>query len=257
MNRWFLIGALGVGSVLVMGAQMLTHGPSTARAASQPAAKAAPRLPDAIVPELVSLCGKRTMEVADDGRLLNHFRYQPAHSASLTNAPPTAGGNCQAVHKDVQADFNALLAGARNSLGPGLYAVSCHRSEIYQADLFCGKRSRGIAAEIRAETVAPPGFSEHHSGYAIDFGYAVMPKCNFRNCFGDTRAGRWLAEHAASYGFEMSFPRQNKQGVSSEPWHWRWVGRGVGDADRRAQNTFAAARSRFPSTNPTRMAGRR
>ena len=30
--------------------------------------------------------------------------------------------------------------------------------------------------------------------------------------------------NARRYGFEQSFPYGNKQGVSFEPWHWRYVG---------------------------------
>jgi len=33
-----------------------------------------------------------------------------------------------------------------------------------------------------------------------------------------------LEENAARYNFELSFPEENVQGISYEPWHWRYVG---------------------------------
>jgi D-alanyl-D-alanine carboxypeptidase len=132
-------------------------------------------------------------------------------------------------------------------LGPDLYAISCLRNTTYQRNLFCGNRSRGIPPAQRAETVAPPGYSEHHTGYAVDFGSAHVPQCQFRYCFGRTRAGEWLKHHAPEFGFEMSFPPGNVQGVAPEPWHWRWVGHGADPSSQRAQQIFWKARTRFPT----------
>ncbi|KAK3286972.1 hypothetical protein CYMTET_5497 [Cymbomonas tetramitiformis] len=42
--------------------------------------------------------------------------------------------------------------------------------------------------------------------------------------FEHTRAGRWLRENAVRYHFEMSFPRDNPDGVAYEPWHYRFMG---------------------------------
>mgnify|MGYP003353772201 CR=1 FL=1 len=34
----------------------------------------------------------------------------------------------------------------------------------------------------------------------------------------------WLKAHANRFHFELSFPQGNRQGVSYEPWHWRFEG---------------------------------
>jgi zinc D-Ala-D-Ala carboxypeptidase len=251
-----LVLAAAIGGALVMGARSALSVPPSAQAAGVNVLKPRPRLPDAVVPDTVSLCGKRVAEVGDDGRLLNHFRYTPVAPDALTAPTVLAGGgNCRAIHRDMAGDFNGLLSAARRAIGPGLYAVSCHRTENYQAELFCGAKSRGIPAEQRAEYVAPPGFSEHHTGYSVDFGSTIVPRCNFQQCFATTNVGRWLAANAPAFGFEMSFPAGNSQGVSAEPWHWRWVGRGVNNAERKARTTFDAARTRFPAAQSGRLAG--
>jgi D-alanyl-D-alanine carboxypeptidase len=71
--------------------------------------------------------------------------------------------------------------------------------------------------------VAPPGHSEHHTGLAIDVGDGARPACDVEPCFEETAAAAWLAEHARTFGFELSFPRGSRQ-PHYEPWHWRYRG---------------------------------
>ena len=40
--------------------------------------------------------------------------------------------------------------------------------------------------------------------------------------FGETKTYQWLIKNVNQYGFEMSFPENNSQGVSYEYWHWRF-----------------------------------
>ena len=68
------------------------------------------------------------------------------------------------------------------------------------------------------------------------------------DCIARTAPGKWLLQHAAEFGFELSFPAGNAQGVTWEPWHWRWVGTSAavpGAAAARA--LFTTARTRFPA----------
>jgi LAS superfamily LD-carboxypeptidase LdcB len=69
----------------------------------------------------------------------------------------------------------------------------------------------------RSETVAPPGYSEHSTGLAIDIN-TVNPN------FASTRAYRWLKQHAKEFGFTLSYPENSTRGTFFEPWHWRFDG---------------------------------
>ncbi len=71
---------------------------------------------------------------------------------------------------------------------------------------------------------APPGFSEHSTGFAIDVGDGLAAATNLSPSFDQTPAYAWLQANAARYHFALSFPRGNAQGVSYEPWHWRFEG---------------------------------
>jgi zinc D-Ala-D-Ala carboxypeptidase len=76
------------------------------------------------------------------------------------------------------------------------------------------------SAAAAAKSVAPPGYSEHHTGYAVDLADANQDFLDF----GNSPAFRWMRLHAHEFGFELSFPHNNRQGVDYEPWHWRFVG---------------------------------
>ncbi len=55
-------------------------------------------------------------------------------------------------------------------------------------------------------------------------GDGSRPDTNLSVSFETTPAFRWLQDYAASYHFTLSFPEVNPQGVSYEPWHWRFEG---------------------------------
>ena len=163
------------------------------------------------------------------GTLFGHVAQSPASAGSLTSAPSGFNvSNCTTMNADMAAAINAMRAAATAAdpaIGRNLVGVSCYRNDAKQRDLFC--RADRIAQrgyQGQAFWVAPPGFSEHATGRAIDFGDRSRPDCNVNPCFGDTAVGRWLAANAGRFGFRMSFPLGNGQGVASEAWHFLYVG---------------------------------
>ncbi|WP_294105300.1 M15 family metallopeptidase [Sphingomonas sp.] len=201
-----------------------------------------------------------TQDVAAvDGRMLGHIRYDEARPTDLVAAPPgfAIGAPCR-VRPEVAYDLGRMLAAADADpqVKGRLRAVSCYRSIAHQRQVFCsaiGPKKRARDAADRARFVGPPGYSEHATGYAIDFGTRPSRGCaDVSSCFAGTAAGRWLMLHGPDYGFELSFPAGNAQSVSWEPWHWRWVGTSMlipGASAARA--TFATARTIFPARPTT------
>ncbi len=109
--------------------------------------------------------------------------------------------------------------------GVALLLVSAFRSIEFQAALIRAKLDRGGVLEQILQVNAPPGYSEHHTGQAVDIG---TPGCAaLDDAFDTTAAFRWLQRHAAGHGFRLSYPRGNPQGFCYEPWHWRYVGAGA------------------------------
>lgn len=122
------------------------------------------------------------------------------------------------VHKELAKAFLEMQKTAKKD-GITLEIVSGFRSKEYQKTIFpCKFKDKLNPTEeefiARLKYSAPPGFSEHHTGLAIDIN-------SLEEDFADTKEYKWLLEHAESFGFEMSFPKNNSQGLGFEPWHWR------------------------------------
>lgn len=165
-----------------------------------------------------------------DGRLLGHFPYAETSAQDLVSLAPG-----QQVHRDAAPDLQAMLDAARAD-GIDLVVLSAFRTEGMQKQLFFDVKSqRNQSASERAQVSAPPGYSEHSTGYALDLGDGSRPDSHLSEHFQDTPAFAWLQRHAARFHFQLSFPRRNLQGVNYEPWHWRFEGSAA------ALRTFEAA----------------
>jgi D-alanyl-D-alanine carboxypeptidase len=104
--------------------------------------------------------------------------------------------------------------------GIDLRAVSTFRSVEVQLAIVRAKLARGQTIEAILRVSAAPGYSEHHSGRAIDIttpGYAPTEEE-----FERSPAFAWLTQNAEFHGFRMSYPRGNRHAIAYEPWHWYW-----------------------------------
>ncbi|MFB2835423.1 D-alanyl-D-alanine carboxypeptidase family protein [Floridanema evergladense] len=163
-----------------------------------------------------------------------HFAYQEAPLPQLQSI--TTDGRIK-LRQPAAQKFKAMVAAAR-AQGIILVPISGFRSIAEQQHLFFDvKAQRNQAAAERASVSAPPGYSEHHTGYAVDIGDGNVPATNLNPYFEKTAAFKWLQANAPRFSFEMSFPKNNAQGVSYEPWHWRFVG------DRQSLETFYKAKN--------------
>lgn len=96
--------------------------------------------------------------------------------------------------------------------------VSAFRSIERQIEIIQTKLDRGLPIETILTLSAPPGYSEHHTGRAVDIN---TPGCvATEEPFEDTHAFRWLQKHARRFDFHLSYPRGNTSGFIYEPWHW-------------------------------------
>ena len=115
------------------------------------------------------------------------------------------------------ADWRAMKAAAQAD-GAALKIASAFRSIERQAEIVRAKLDRGLSLDAILEVSAPPGYSEHHTGRAIDVTTDGVPALELQ--FENTEAFRWLCANAARFGYSLSYPKDNPHGYAYEPWHW-------------------------------------
>ncbi|MCU0552255.1 MAG: D-alanyl-D-alanine carboxypeptidase family protein [Leptolyngbya sp. Prado105] len=170
-------------------------------------------------------------------RSYGHFPYRENDSARLQTVGQYVRNNASRPESmDIEAvqAFQQMSIAAKQS-GVLLMPLSGFRSVRVQTGLWKQQIARRGSQQAAAKWSAPPGYSEHHTGYALDIADQTRPNTDLRISFENTRAYQWLAKNGSQYGFELSFPLNNKQGIGYEPWHWRYVG------SARAEQVFALA----------------
>jgi len=161
---------------------------------------------------------KFQVERNHDGRILGHLPYHEIPKEKLVLIEPNIE-----VHIDMR---DSLLNMRKEARKDGIYLVflSGYRSINLQKDIFYSlKSTRNQEAAERARVSAPPGYSEHSTGFAIDIGDANQRETDFETEFENTDAFRWLKKNAAKFHFKLSFAKDNKF-IDYEPWHWRYEG---------------------------------
>ncbi|MBR8834664.1 MAG: D-alanyl-D-alanine carboxypeptidase family protein [Stigonema ocellatum SAG 48.90 = DSM 106950] len=142
----------------------------------------------------------------------NHYPYEEVSTSFLKPV-----GNGQMLHQDAAKAFLDMRQAAQID-GINLTPLSGFRSRNQQKYLFYEvAKQRGQTLEQRAKVSAPPGYSQHHTGLAIDVN-SLDPS------FASTKAFTWLQNNAKNFNFSLSFKENNSQDVSFEPWHWAWHG---------------------------------
>jgi zinc D-Ala-D-Ala carboxypeptidase len=171
---------------------------------------------------------------------LPYSESDPARLKSVGTFSRDGYDRTELLDEEAAQAFMAMQSAAA-AQGIKLMPVSGFRSVNEQKSLFENQIERKGGIEAAAQYSAPPGHSEHHTGYAVDVADGDYPEADLKHSFEDTAAYRWMLANAQTYQFEESFPKDNQQGVSFEPWHWRYVG------SARAGQTFATARTLYPS----------
>ena len=112
--------------------------------------------------------------------------------------------------------FEMKKAAKKDSID--LQFVSAFRSFDSQKKIIERKLNRGSLINKILEENKLPGYSEHHTGKAIDF---TSKKLNTLSTqFENSKEFKWITENASTYNFYLSYPKDNEEGIMYEPWHW-------------------------------------
>lgn len=120
--------------------------------------------------------------------------------------------------------MDQLILAAKEA-GYSIVAFSSFRSYDYQKDLYDKYVARD-GKENADRYSARPGHSEHQTGLAFDVGEVGREDLWLTSAFGETPAGKWLANNTHHYGFILRYPKGKESitGFMYESWHFRYLG---------------------------------
>lgn len=158
----------------------------------------------------------RELGIPSDYATDRRLPYFP-EASRLVDVGPNLVGRMQRLAPEAVLKWRQM-AGSAEGDDIRLLLVSGFRSFDYQAELIRKKLAQGQAIAEILRVNAAPGFSQHHTGLAVDI--ATPGSRPLTEEFEHSDAFRWLEAHAADFGFSMTYPRDNPWGFIYEPWHW-------------------------------------
>lgn len=137
--------------------------------------------------------------------------------SELLDVGPNLVGRMQRLTPQTAAAWQRMVEAAAAD-AVRLLIVSGFRGYEYQAQLIRNKLEAGQKIHEILNVSAAPGFSQHHSGQAVDI--ASPGSRPLTEEFEQSEAYAWLTENAKTFEFSMTYPRDNRYGIIFEPWHW-------------------------------------
>lgn len=121
-----------------------------------------------------------------------------------------------AAYKELTADLQKE--------GMKIYIVSSYRDIAYQNNLYNYYLKSDSKQEVDTYS-ARPGYSEHHTGRALD----ISQVYNNLDAFEGSKEAKWVYENAYKYGFIVRYKEEQMDvtGYIFEPWHITYVGKEI------------------------------
>ena len=116
------------------------------------------------------------------------------------------------VLPEVKTAFSRMAEAAKQD-SIDLIVDSGFRSASFQERIIRQRLEDGQNMQEVLTMVAPPGYSEHETGRAVD----LVPS---EALFASSKIYLWLTENASRFGFRESYPESTADSMSWEPWHW-------------------------------------
>lgn len=128
------------------------------------------------------------------------------------------------INKSIVDYTNQMFDDYYNTYGESdIYIACAYRSYRTQQGLYNAEINAN--PEEGSDLVAPPGYSEHQTGYVFDIDHYNDPEKSGIS-FHDEGDDAWFIKNCADYGFILRYPK-DKVDITKyeyESWHYRYVG---------------------------------
>jgi D-alanyl-D-alanine carboxypeptidase len=141
-----------------------------------------------------------------------------------TIAYPVDRGDFQ-LSSRIMPYLDQLIKACNDAMGNSYTSISsAWRSLEYQQNVY-QEAAETNGEDYAKQYVAEPGYSEHHTGLAVDFG--ITYDSGALGSFSESENAEWMKEHAWEYGFIRRYAEDKVSitGISNEAWHFRYVGK--------------------------------
>lgn len=152
--------------------------------------------------------------------LINKFNrvseyYKPKTLVSIEGNYVSTPATAEAYHDMIEE---------MKELGMKIYIISSYRDIPYQEKLYNNYINTDSQEEVDTYS-ARPGFSEHHTGRALDI--SQVP--GNLNAFEGSKEAEWIYENCYKYGFIVRYKKEQMDvtGYIFEPWHITYVGKNI------------------------------
>lgn len=128
------------------------------------------------------------------------------------------------VQPVVMDALNEMLLDFYNATGKdGVMVNAGYRTLEYQQELYDADLAK--SGQDYSTLVAMPGYSEHHTGLAVDF--TVYENGKYDQSKISDGDYQWIYENCWKYGFINRYPKGKESitMIDNEPWHFRYVGK--------------------------------
>lgn len=129
-----------------------------------------------------------------------------------------------ALNKTVITYLNRMMSDLEKAKNiHDIIIVSGYRTIADQEEIL-NKKIQQLGEAEATKLATRPGYSEHHTGYAIDIGI-YKDNGQSQNYTGSGKYG-WINENCGNYGFILRYSGNKAEitGIADEPWHYRYVG---------------------------------
>ncbi len=162
---------------------------------------------------------------------LNSREYRPEGLVSIAWDHINEAGRIGYIRSDAKESLLKMAEAFELHFGKPLVVISGYRSAQYQERLWNLWRCHDTLC-------APPGYSEHQLGLAVDLFESTTD-----GDFAKNRQYRsyvaWMQKNSHFYGWHQSYQKgADIDGYEIEPWHWRYLGKEMATRLKRLNWTF-------------------